>query len=246
MKLLTYTLFSSAILCSASQAFCEDIYVPHLTPIKQELLPNSKTYEGCGPIAAAMLLGYYQTEHNLSLLEDSFNGTQKPYESIKEIYKTLKTKPSPTFPRSSSFRSSYTLPGDLKQGLKDILLANGYGYKYKVNSVSFNRKWKTKLKAIKSSLKQGNPLIALIRNIPPCISGKNSPTKFIWHYIVLNGIDFSNKSIYLLDGYFQGTKNDTSSPDKHRRSNSRYSGPIACTFDEVKNSNLGLFYFTKI
>lgn len=213
-------------------------YIKNVMPIEQKIWHDNNSYEGCGPIAGAMLLGYYETEKNQDFIRSHFDGFKRPSEAIKELYEKLGAKKMP-LGKIDGVSQVYTTPGALKSGLKNIV----DGSQYTVKSVTYHRTADYKFKRIKHALSTGNPVIALVREIPKCINNKTRK-KFSWHYILINGIDTKNNLLYILDGYYGGTKIETNSPSNHYFM-SEAPSPIICYISEILTKNTGLFWLEK-
>lgn len=207
-------------------------------PIEQKIWHANNSYEGCGPVAGAMLLGYYETEKNQDFIQSLFDGFKRPSEAIKEIYGKFSSKKMPVA-KIDGVSQVYTTPGALKSGLKKIV----NGSQYSVKSTTFHRTGDYKLKRIKHALSNGNPVIALIREMPKCINNKKRE-RFSWHYIVINGLDTKKNHIYVLDGYYGGTRNETNSANDHYFM-SEAPSPIICYITEIVTKNTGLFWLEK-
>jgi uncharacterized protein YvpB len=221
-------------------SFANSGFIPNLTPIKQLVLDDKNVYEGCGPVAAAILLSPYQTENGFDVMEEMFNGYTRPTKTILNLRKTLNTNATPFTGSNGNPKESYTLPGDFKRGLQKHLKNKDLNFHVKsLNSIT---RWNRKTDTIKSQIDSGNPLVALIREIPTCINAKKQPSKFSWHYIVINGYDDDMEEFYVLDGYYGGTREDTARPDQFYNAHHKKTGPKKCSYTELKSTNMGLYW----
>ena len=234
-------------------AYSNSAYLKYVKPMEQKTIDNPykvngnpRRLEGCGPIASSMLMGFWETEKNYTIMHsgDNFNGMNHPYKTIKRNYKESGARKSP------GSRQSYTLPDKLVKGLKtSVARANrkvtGNKKKLAVSRAKAApfRKWSYRLSKLKQSLNKGYPVILLIHNIPGCLNGKDSKTGG-WHYVVANGYKDSTKEIFILSGWDELAKTQTSGFSVHS-GNGTTDTRVKCSFSEIKKANPALFWIRK-
>jgi len=234
-------------------------YVRFVKPMEQKVITNphpngnGKRFEGCGPVAAAMTMGYWETERNYSIMhsQDDFDGTDHPYKTIRRFYKESGTRKAPaksTADDGKKYNQSYTMPDKLVKGLKtSVDRANnkrGRLAKLVVNRAKAApfRTWDYRLSKLKTQLKKKNPVIVLLHNIPGCLTGKDSKSGG-WHYVVFNGYNDSTKKFYVLSGWDELTNSATYSSLAHVTNGT--STLVECSFKEIKKTNPALFWIEK-
>ena len=106
--------------CHAIHGIGQEHYAAGVKSMEQEDIPSpvrkdkKVVSEGCGPVAGAMLLGYWQTERGKKkLLAKGFDGSKHPSNAIVKLYKEMKSKKAP------GSTMSYTMPDNLYKALKD-------------------------------------------------------------------------------------------------------------------------------
>ena len=141
-------------------AMAETYYTPQVTSLLQSKITSpipgndKEVYEGCGPISAAMLLGYWQTEKGkTNLLDKDFFGRSHPKKAVRKLYRRLNTKKAP----GANNLASFTRAKDYYDGLENWVKGSGL----KVERVRRINTWTAKKAALKSQLKQGHPVVLL-------------------------------------------------------------------------------------
>ena len=131
MKKLMLTMAITALSFGAQAT--NKSYVKNVMALEQRILTNphpsgdGKRFEGCGPIAAASILGYFQTEKGYKTMQsgDNFTGFSHPSKTIKKFYKEAPSRKAPakgTYePDGKRYNQSYTLPDKMVKGLKHFV-----------------------------------------------------------------------------------------------------------------------------
>ena len=237
----------SAAKSKRAKAKAKGAYVKFVKPIAQNKIKSpvrkdkKKVYEGCGPVAGAMLLGYWQTERGQkNLLAKGYTGTKHPSKAIRKLYQEMKSKKAPGKKR----KMSYTMPDSLFKALKKRAKK---GKKIQANRMRKIRKWKKRKAALKAQLKKGNPVI-LLKNKEHkdgCL-GKTSEGKNLFknlansHYFVAVG--FKGKKVAVMPGWREKDKSTSSGFGVHKQNNRAHD---LCTFSELKEANVSLFWIEK-
>jgi hypothetical protein len=235
-----------SLLAGSAHAKGKTHYSANVKSMDQELIPSparkdkKKVYEGCGPIAVAMLLGYWQTERGFKrLLAKGFDGTKHPSNAIVKLYKELKTKKAP----GKKELMSYTMPDNLYRGLKDRVK----GVKLKADRMKKIKGWSKREEALKAQLKKGNPVI-LLKNKEHkdgCLGSSSkgwNPIKNIStsHYFLAVG--FKGGKVAVMPGLQELNKSLSSSFGVHKKVSSSHA---LCTWDELKKAKVSLFWIEK-
>ena len=205
---------------------------------------NKRVLEGCGPISAAMLLGYWQTEKGkANLLANGFNGHSHPDKAIRKLYRKLKTKKAP----GANNLQSYTLAKNYYKGLQDWVKGRGL----EVKRVRRVNTWAAKKSALKSQLQQGHPVVLLKwkEHKDGCL-GEGTRGFNLYknieqsHYFVAVG--YRNNKVAIMPGGFEVGKTLASDFSVHlARNQTEEWEPFAfttCTFDEIKKTSPTLFW----
>ena len=222
-------------------------YNKFVKSMDQNLIPSpvrkdkKQVYEGCGPIAGAMLLGYWQTERNISnLLAKGFNGTKHPSAAIKSLYKEMKSKKAP----GKKQKMSYTMPDNLFKALKNRAKKHS---KIKANRMKKINRWKKREDALKTQLKKGNPVILLKykEHKDGCLGSSTKGWNLIKnisnsHYFLAVGL--KGNKVAIMPGWSEKDKSASSGFNVHKAGSSSHA---ICTFDELKKANVSLFWIEK-
>ena len=244
MRLITYLLASVFLFGTVAEA--KKTYLAQgVTSFEQNAISkrvhkkNKTVYEGCGPIAAAMVLGYWQTQRGQKdLLAKGFAGTGHPKKAIERLYKTLKTKSAP----GKKNVAAYTLPGQFHSGLKRLLA----GRKLEAKRMRHIHPFKKKAAELKKQLRAGNPVIILKskEHKNGCIGSESKGWNLIKnisnsHYFVVVG--YRGNKVAVMPGWSDSDKSGSmawSDYAKTRNKNARRT----CTFDELKKDGISLFW----
>ena len=244
MKL--FTVFMSCLLtfAFASTSVAKTHSAKSVKSMSQDKIPSpvrkdKKTvYEGCGPVAGAMLLGYWQTERGKKdLLAKGFDGTKHPSKAIAQLYKEMKSKKAPGKKNIMSF----TMPDRLFRALKKRVR--------NVKGLEAARKrktsrWSAREKALKAQLKKGNPVI-LLKNREHedgCLGKSSKGFNLVKnlsnsHYFLAVG--YKGNKVAIMPGWSEKPKSASSGFGVHKKDS--YSHDV-CTFDELKKANIALFW----
>lgn len=223
----------------------EKAYIKFIKPIDQELVPpKKKVLEGCGPVAAAMIMGYWHTEHGYKIMHpnDNFNGTKHPWKTIEDFRDKADTKAWGDQEQSATRKMK--MEDALAHFAKKANEASPGKPKLKVDMMWSIRRWEERNDKIKSELKQGSPLILLLKKMPPCLKGKwvNATKVFGDHYIVVNGFDDRKKVFYVMPGWREADKSTTSGPEAHQSQNLSH---CQCSYAEIKESDPSLIWIKR-
>lgn len=249
-------LAAAILLLTAVPAMAGSAYVKYVMPLSQQVIKNpykksgkKKRLEGCGPIAAASLLGYWKTQKGYSAImdgRDAFDGTARPARTIARFYEESKTKKAPA--KSQGINMSYTMPGSLKKALgKWCDRANGKRTKGQprlgVERMQMIRAWKKRHGQIRKQLGRGRPVLLLLKNIPASLSSKNNKS-FGWHYVVAVGHDDAKEKYYVLSGWAEKDKSTSTGPSLHKKISAEGSdfAHVAISYKELKKAKPGLIW----
>ncbi|MAU26945.1 MAG: hypothetical protein CMH45_06010 [Muricauda sp.] len=230
---------------SGSTAAGERAYIKYVKPIDQEYVPpKNKVLEGCGPVAAVMVMGYWQTEHGYKIMNpsDRFNGTAHPTQTILDFRDKADTK------AWGDQEQSATRKMKMKDALEHFVKeANKSVYnkpKLKVDMMWSIRRWSEKRQRLKKELREGSPVILLVKEMPPCLKGKwVDATKVVAdHYIVAVGFDDAKKEYYVLPGWEEKPKSTSSGPEVHERENRAH---CKCSYSEIAKSDPSLIWIKR-
>jgi|TARA_Y100000031_G_C8137087_1_gene345786 hypothetical protein len=235
-----------AFVAAPEIAFPESVYTKYVPSIDQKIIlfkrgkKKFQASEGCGPVAAAMVLGYWQTQRGVkNLLAKGYTGKSHPYRAIRKLYKELKTKKAP----GKANLASFTLPRSFYKGLKKRVK----GKLVKVKRMRNLRKWGKRKAELKKQLKKKNPVILLKwkERKDGCLGKSSKGWNLIKnisyaHYFVAVG--FKGKNVAIMPGWADKDKSASSSFSVHKRDS--YSHAI-CTFSELKKANPGLFWLQR-
>lgn len=229
----------------AETASGKKAYVKNIKPIDQEYVrPKNNVLEGCGPVAAAMIMGYWHTEHGYNIMNrnDFFNGNNHPWETIKEFRDKADTKAWGNQEQSATRKMK--MEDGLEYFVKKANAQLNGKPKLKVEMMWSIRRWEERRDKIKSELQQKAPLILLLKKLPPCLKGKwvNATKVFGDHYIVVNGFDDEKKVFYVMPGWNEKNKNTTSGPEVHGKQNTSH---CLCSYEEIKESDPSLIWIKR-
>ncbi|MCB0633621.1 MAG: C39 family peptidase [Saprospiraceae bacterium] len=228
------------------------VYLRHVMPINQEILPyNPERLEGCGPVAAAMLMGYWQTELGYQIMDerDHFNGRQHPTHTIREFYRVSNSKKSP----GKNNKQSFTAKRNMKDGLGYFAKkannhpANAGKPKIHADILWSARRWPKIKAALHKELRDGNPVILLFKSIPACLKKYekrvNETFAFADHYVLAVGFNDDTREYYIINGWAEFPNTVTSGPHVHY--GDQYFPLCVCSYKEVENSNPSIVYLKR-
>ncbi len=239
------SLVISMTLIASSAAYAKPHYAASVKSMKQDIVPSPKrkdkklVHEGCGPIAVAMLLGYWQTERGKKkLLAKGFNGTKHPTNAIAKLYLELKSKKVPGKKKTMS----YTMPNALFKGLK----ARGKTAGLKADRVKRLARWSKKKDALKEQLRKKNPVI-LLKNKEHksgCLGEESAGRNLLKnldnaHYFLAVG--YEGNKVAIMPGFSEKDKSKSTDFSVHEKSRNKNSHAI-CTFEELKTAQVSLFW----
>lgn len=230
-------------------------YIPFVKPIEQKVIDdprggNSKRFEGCGPVAAAMLLSYWETERDFRIMNEThiFNGSYHPSKTIKNFYIDSWSQKAPArakAPDGKKYAQTFTLPNSLVKGLKKFVKkANSINTeKLVVKRFKAKNSASQKLKVLDELISSKKPVISLIHNIPACLNSKDNKSGG-WHYVVIVGIDKNRKTVDLLSGWKELDANTSTDTQVHHRRSSPDTDKahINCSFDELVKANPAFYW----
>lgn len=246
-------IITAALLLSTSAY--SSLYIPFVKPMEQRVIDdprggNTKRFEGCGPVAAAMLLSYWESERDYKIMSEPqiFDGAYHPAATIKKFYTDSWSQRAPATakaPDGKIYPQTFTLPNSLVKGLKRFVSRANENNTEKliVKRLKAKRSDVKKLKTLKDLIVNKKPAIALIHNIPACLSSKDNKSGG-WHYVVIVGMDEQNNSIDLLSGWKELDARSSTDSEVHHRRNHRDSdkGHIKCSFEEFTKANPALYW----
>jgi hypothetical protein len=228
---------------TANVAKGDAAYIKGIKSMDQKKVPpKKKVYEGCGPVAAAMLMGYWHTEQGYDIMnpKDNFDGTGHPTATILEFRKVADTKAWLDSDQSATRKMK------MKDGLQYFVKrananSNRYSPKLKVEMLWNVRRNSKVFPKMKKELRQGSPVILLLRKLPPCLKGKwvNATPIVSDHYIVAAGYDDSKKEVYVLPGWKELDASKSTGPSAHKDPDND-EGLCTCSYSEIKGTNPGL------
>jgi hypothetical protein len=203
---------------------------------------KAKVSEGCGPIAAAMVLGYWQTERGQKdLLKKGFNGTGHPTKAIEKLYTMLKTKSAPGKENTAAF----TLPDDFYNGLKKFVA----GRKLEVKRMRHINSFKKKSAELKKQLRAGNPVMILKtkEHKDGCIGEESKGWDIVKnisysHYFVAVG--YKGNKIAVMPGWSGSDKANSNTWGAYSKT-TNVNARRTCTFDELQKDGISLFWIQK-
>ncbi len=246
------TIILLGALIISSSAFSS--YIPFVKSIEQRVIDDPrggsvKRFEGCGPIAAAMLLSYWQGQKDFEIMsEDSFDGSVHPDKTIKEFYKASWTQKAPAkakAPDKKRYNQSFTLPNFMVKGLKSFVEKSNQkdSRKLVVKRLKAKTGSSKKISHLKKLLEKDIPVISLIHNIPACLNSKDNKSGG-WHYVVLVGMNEKKKTVDLLSGWKELDANTSTGPEVHQRRNHPDSdkGHVRCSISELVKANPAFYW----
>jgi hypothetical protein len=203
---------------------------------------NKEVLEGCGPVAAAMVLGYWQTERGeKSLLTKSYTGEKHPTRSIEILYETLKTKSVP----GKNNDAAFTFPGDFYRGLRE----RAAGHKLEVKRMLHVNGFDKKEKEIKKQLRAGNPVVILkFREHKDGCIGEGNRGYNIYknvensHYYVIVG--YKGNKFAVMPGFSDSPKSESQSWSDYANTTKSNARRI-CTSQQLKRDGISLFWIER-
>lgn len=253
MKYLLLLAFTISFAAEAVSSHAQ--YIPFVKPIEQRVIDdprggNKKRFEGCGPVAAAMLFSYWEGEKNFKIMSEPqiFNGSYHPSQTIKEFYTASWSQKAPAkakAPDGKKYNQTFTLPNSLVSGLnKFVLKANlNNAEKLRVNRYKARNSTVNKLKVLRKQLSLKNPVISLIHNIPACLNSKDNKSGG-WHYVVVVGMNMVDQTVDILSGWKELDARSSTGSDVHQRRNHPDSNKahVKCSLDEFTRANPAFYW----
>ena len=244
MKTFSFLLSCLLTFTFASTSLAKTHYAKSVKSMTQDIIPSpvrkdeKKVFEGSGPIAGAMLLGYWQTERGKkNLLERGFDGTKHPSKAIVKLYKEMKSKKSPV----KKVFMSLTMPDNLFRALKKrVKNVKGLDAARKRKT----SRWSAREKALKAQLRKGNPVI-LLKNREHkdgCLgrwSKGLDPIKNIVSSRYFLAVGYKGNEVAIIPGRSEKPKSASSGFGVHKKDSASHD---LCTFDELKKANVSLFW----
>ena len=189
-----------------------------IQPINQtNRLTGKKNLEGCGPVAAAMMMTYWWGKGFPKLIVDSgYNGKKRPTKTVDKLFKTLGAIP---FGKTATA----TLMDTADLGLRRWIKKAGYKDKLKVKRLRAITGHETVKQEVLRQIDAGNPVLMLFnaRKVTfeerPHSSGSVSPEQKVnWHYVVVVGYDTrasreDDYKLLVLDGWKDADRAETAS-----------------------------------
>jgi len=226
-------------------------YLTRVKPITQEYIRNGPppVLEGCGPIAAAMVLTYWHDVKGYDIMnsKDANFRNQHPKHTIAEFYDTAPARQAPV--ESNGRKLSYTLKMNMKDGLQDFCdnANRTRGLKPELDA-QIDRRVRAesyKMTDLKEALLREEPVIIMLVGIPP---GLNSlKDELAWrsgrHYTVAVGFDDTKEEIYLLSGWKEKDIDFSKGPNSHSRKDNCL--PII-TYKEFDEADPSLLWIRQI
>ena len=250
-SLFRKTVLILAFLGFHGPAAAETVYNSQMMSLQQHQISsplqgnNDQVLEGCGPISAAMLLGYWQTERGKTgLLANDFTGRFHPQKAIRKLYRKLKTKKAP----GAQNLQSYTLAKNYYNGLQDWVVGHGLN----VQRMRRIKTWAAKKSTLKTQLAAGNPVVLLKwkERADGCL-GEGSKGFNLYkniansHYYVAVG--YHNDKVAVMPGWYHQERQNASGIRVHFSKNQTHNKNLKwaytiCTFDEIKKNSPTLFW----
>jgi len=220
-------------------------FIKYVKPIDQRRVhPNNKVLEGCGPIAAAMIMGYWQTEMGYKIMNplDHFNGSKHPKYTILEFRR--KSDTHAWLNSAAAATRKLKMVNALQYFVKKANLNSGKKTKLKVDIMWSIRRWDLKKTKLKKELREGSPVILLLKKEPPCLTGKwvNANKFTADHYVVAVGFNDAKKEYYIMPGWEEKVKSTSNGPNAHKRLDRAHT---KCTYKEIANSDPSLIWIKR-
>ena len=244
VKQLLFSLVILSMTPVSSQAKPKEYLAKGMFSLTQKDLPKSFTkkdtrvVEGCGPIAVAMVLGYWQTDKGEGslLTEGEFNGKvtggERPAKDIRRIYRALKSY------KVIGSHMSYTPTRHLVKGLAKLVASR----KLKVNRSGLTTSWKDKVKMIKRALRKGEPVIVRKEkeHKDGCIGEDSNGWNFYKnvandHYYVLTG--YKGDEVAVLPGGSDKDRGKMRRWKTYEKNANSYAHRV-CTFEQLKKDKV--------
>ncbi|MDN5202370.1 C39 family peptidase [Fulvivirgaceae bacterium BMA10] len=220
-------------------------YIKYVKPIDQiKVPPKNKVLEGCGPVAAAMVMGYWQTEQGYKIMNtaDRYNGNQHPTQTILDFRKKSDTRAWGNQSQSATRKMKMV---DALQSFVGTANSRTYGRpKLKVDILWSIRRWDERKSRLKKELREGSPVILLLKKTPPCLTGKwvNSTKVVADHYIVAVGFDDAKKEYYVMPGWSEKKKSTSTGPNVHKKEDPAH---CKCSYKEIANADPSLIWIKR-
>ncbi|MEM9168645.1 MAG: C39 family peptidase [Pseudomonadota bacterium] len=218
-------------------------YVPFVKAIDQEIITDMSPdrFEGCGPVAAASVLGWWQTERGYQVMNpaDRYDGTRHPTRTIRDFYGSSDTKKSPG--TSGGVNMSYTLKMNMLDGLQAFARraneTRGYRPALKADILRRIRTDATKRRAVRRQLLRDNPVIVMFVGQPRGLTG-DARWERGRHYVVVVGFNDARREFYILSGWSERDKAQSAGASVHRRGGNPFA---AISYDEFDDANTSVF-----
>lgn len=218
-------------------------YVPFVKAIDQELITDMspQRWEGCGPVAAASLLGWWHTERGYQVMEpaDNFDGTTHPTSTIRRFYSLSDTRKSPGMSDGSNL--SYTFKMNMLDGLQHyVRQANaqrGFRPELKADIMRRVRTDKNKRNAVRRQLLRDNPVIIMLVGQPRGLTGDSRWEKGR-HYVVVTGFNDVRREFYILTGWSELQKSASTGAARHARGGDPFA---TISYKEFEDANVSVF-----
>jgi len=200
-------------------------YLTQVKPISQNYINNTRPFvlEGCGPVAAAMVLSYWQKVKGYRIMNSNDRNykTHHPTHTIREFYDAAPAAEAPL--QSSDRRMSYTLKLSMKNGLQSFCdKANQSRGRLPELDAQIDRRVRAesyKMEDLRESLLREEPVIIMLVGIPPGL--RTVKDDFAWasgrHYVVAVGFDDIKEEIYVLTGWGEKAIDFAKGPMSHSR-----------------------------
>lgn len=230
-------------------------YISFVKPIEQRVIEDPRggsasRFEGCGPIAAAMLLSYWETERDYKIMSENhiFNGSYHPAKTIKEFYKASWTQRAPATakaPDGKKYAQSFTLPNSLVKGLKKFVVKANSNNTEKLIVKRFKARNHNdkKIELLEKLIREKKPVISLIHNIPACLNSKDNKSGG-WHYVVIVGVESKTRQVNLISGWKELDSISSTSQDVHQRNShpDTDKAHIKCSYEELIKANPAFYW----
>ena len=232
---------------SPKEALSQKVYIKGVKPLLQEEY-RPGVLEGCGPVAAAMLLTYYDKLGYQTLDErDAYNGRNRPTQTIRSLYKLTKTRKSP-----GKTDQSFTRKVNLRDGLRHYArIANqnkGSHLPQLMTDMNWSGKkfwpWSKTKAELRKYLLRENPVIALMGRTPSCLgeTGGDKVPILADHYVVIVGFDDSKQEYYIMNGWGNQDADKAKGPESHDGS---IDGLCTCSYSDVAKADPSLIFIKR-
>jgi len=230
---------------SKSQSAGTSVYLKNVKSMDQlKVQPKNRVYEGCGPIAGAMIMGYWQTEMGYKIMNtlDHFNGTKHPTNTILEFRRKADTHAWGNSAQAATRKLK--MVDALQYFVNQANLHSGKKTKLKVDMMWSIRRWPLQKAKLKKELREGSPVILLLKKEPPCLLGKwvNASKFTADHYIVAVGFDDAKKVFYVMPGWEEQDKSASSGPEAHAPQGRAH---CRCSYNEIEEADPSLIWIKR-